>query len=124
MACALAQYACRRGHSATYQPRTAPARGAAYSTWQWHFWKVAAAAGQDGRAAAGRLGDGGAGCESRADLLEIIDDRGASKATIITSHLPIEYWHAWVGDADRRRGLTQRDHRVTLTAESLRQKEK
>ena len=29
----------------------------------------------------------------------IIDDRAASRATIITSQLPIEHWHAWVGDA-------------------------
>jgi DNA replication protein DnaC len=42
--------------------------------------------------------------------------------------LPIEHWHAWVGDAtiadamlDR---LMQRHHRFTLTGESLRQKSK
>jgi DNA replication protein DnaC len=32
-------------------------------------------------------------------LLEIIDNRAANKATIITSQLPIEHWHAWLGDA-------------------------
>lgn len=31
--------------------------------------------------------------QSRADLLEIIDDRASSRATIITSQLPIEHWH-------------------------------
>lgn len=63
--------------------------------------------------------------QARSDLLEIIDDRAASKATIITSQLPIEHWHAWVGDAtiadailDR---LMQQNHRLTLTGESLRQ---
>jgi DNA replication protein DnaC len=42
--------------------------------------------------------------------------------------LPIEHWHAWVGDAtiadailDR---VMQRNHRFTLTGESLRQKPK
>ena len=66
--------------------------------------------------------------QSRADLLEIIDDRAANKATIITSQLPIEHWHAWVGDAtiadailDR---LMQKHHRFTLTGDSLRQKPK
>ncbi|MFI0492260.1 ATP-binding protein [Flavobacterium sp.] len=66
--------------------------------------------------------------QTRADLLEIIDDRAANKATIITSQLPIEHWHAWVGDAtiadailDR---VMQRNHRFTLTGESLRQKSK
>lgn len=66
--------------------------------------------------------------QTRADLLEIIDDRAANKATIITSQLPIEHWHAWIGDAtiadailDR---LMQKNHRFTLTGESLRQKPK
>jgi DNA replication protein DnaC len=66
--------------------------------------------------------------QTRADLLEIIDDRSACKATIITSQLPIEHWHAWIGDAtiadailDR---IMQRNHRFTLTGDSLRQKPK
>jgi DNA replication protein DnaC len=61
----------------------------------------------------------------RCDLLEIIDDRAAAKATIITSQLPIEHWHAWIGDAtiadailDR---VMQRHQRFTLTGDSLRQ---
>ena len=62
---------------------------------------------------------------TRSDLLEMIDDRAASKATIITSQLPIEHWHAWIGDAtiadailDR---IMQRNHRFTLTGDSMRQ---
>jgi DNA replication protein DnaC len=65
---------------------------------------------------------------TRSDLLEIIDDRAAQKATIITSQLPIEHWHAFIGDAtvadailDR---LMQRQHRITLTGDSLRQERK
>src|SRR3546814_12107829 len=61
---------------------------------------------------------------TRSDLLEIIDDRAANKATIITSQLPVEHWHAWIGDAtiadailDR---IMQRNHRFTLTGDSLR----
>lgn len=42
--------------------------------------------------------------QARSDLLEIIDDWTASKATIITSQLPIEHWHAWVGDVSRTGG--------------------
>ncbi len=57
-------------------------------------------------------------------VLEIIDDRAAHKATIITSQLPAEHWHTWIGDAtiadailDR---IMQRNHRFTLTGDSLR----
>jgi hypothetical protein len=42
-------------------------------------------------------GMSGIDTQPRADLLEIIDDRAASKATIITSQLPIEHWHACMG---------------------------
>jgi DNA replication protein DnaC len=56
------------------------------------------------------------------------DGYAVSKATIITSQLPIEHWHAWIGDAtiadaimDR---LMQKNHRLTLAGESLRQKPK
>jgi DNA replication protein DnaC len=59
---------------------------------------------------------------TRSDLLEIIDDRAGNKATIITSQLPVEQWHAWIGDAtvadailDR---IMQRNHRFTLTGDS------
>jgi DNA replication protein DnaC len=61
---------------------------------------------------------------TRSDLLEIIDDGAGSKATIITSRLPVDHWHAWFGDAtiadailDR---IMQRNHRFTLTGDSLR----
>ena len=61
---------------------------------------------------------------TRSDLLEIIDDRAAHKATVITTQLPVEHWHAWIGDAtiadailDR---VLQRVHRVDLGGESLR----
>ena len=60
----------------------------------------------------------------RADLLEIIDDRAAHKATIITTQLPIDHWHGWIGDAtvadailDR---LMQRMQRINLSGESMR----
>jgi len=66
--------------------------------------------------------------QTRADLQEIIDDRSACKATIITSQLPIEHWNAWIGDAaiadailDR---IMQRNHCFTRTGYSLRQKPK
>jgi len=61
---------------------------------------------------------------TRADLLEIIDDRASVRATIITHQLPIEHWHGWIGDPtvadailDR---LLQRCRRIELQGESRR----
>ena len=66
----------------------------------------------------------GMDAQTRTDLLEMIDDRAGRKATVITSQLPIEHWHEWIGDAtvadamlDR---IMQNHHRLTLTGESLR----
>ena len=62
---------------------------------------------------------------TRSDLLEIIDDRAAHKATIITSQLPIEHWHTWIGDATLADAIQDRvmqhHHRITLSGDSLRQ---
>ena len=69
-------------------------------------------------------GTGAIDAATRADLLEIIDDRSAQRATIITHQLPIEHWHAWLGDPtvadailDR---LMQHCRRFTLEGESRR----
>ena len=76
-----------------------------------------------GLARIAKHGRGGAGA-APVGRLEIINDRAGNKATIITSQLPVEHWHAWIGDAtiadailDR---VLQRNHRFTLTGDSLR----
>jgi DNA replication protein DnaC len=125
LACALAQYACRRGYSAIYQrvPRLQEELRVRHGSGVFGKWLV-----QLAKTDVLVLDDWGMGAidsATRSDLLEIIDDRAASKATIITSQLPIEHWHAWIGDAtiadailDR---IMQRNHRLTLTGDSLRQ---
>ena len=44
-------------------------------------------------------GTGSFDAVTRADLLEVIDDRAGQRATIITHRLPVEHWHSWIGDA-------------------------
>ncbi len=124
LACALAQYACRRGYSSLYQrvPRLQEELrvrhgSGVFSKWLLQLAKTDVLILDD-------WGMGGLDSMTRSDLLEIIDDRSASKATIITSQLPVEHWHAWLGDAtiadailDR---IMQKNHRFTLTGESLR----
>ena len=36
--------------------------------------------------------------QTQHDLLEILDDRYDKKSTILTSQLPVEQWHACLGD--------------------------
>jgi DNA replication protein DnaC len=128
LACALAQYACRRGYSALYlrvprlqeEMRIKHGSGA-FGKWLLQLAKVNVLILDD-------WGTGAIDSATRSDLLEIIDDRGACKATIVASQLPIDHWHAWIGDGtiadailDR---IMQRNHRFALTGESLRHPEK
>ena len=69
-------------------------------------------------------GTGPIDAATRADLLEIVDDRSGQRATVITQQLPIEHWHAWLGDPtvadailDR---LMQHCRRFSLEGESRR----
>lgn len=125
LGCALAQYACRRGYSALYQrvPRLQEELRIRHGSGTFGKWLL-----QLAKTDVLILDDWGMGAidsTTRSDLLEMIDDRATSKATIITSQLPIEHWHAWIGDAtiadailDR---IMQRNHRFTLTGDSMRQ---
>ena len=124
LACALAQYACRRGYSVLYQrvPRLQEELrirhgSGTFGKWLLQLAKIDVLVLDDwGMSALDSM--------TRSDLLEIIDDRAVSKATIITSQLPIDHWHAWIGDAtiadailDR---VLQHHHRLTLAGDSLR----
>ena len=125
LACALAQYACRRGYSALYQrvPRLQEELRIRHGSGVFGKWLI-----QLAKTDVLVLDDWGIGAidnTTRSDLLEIIDDRATNKATIITSQLPIEHWHAWIGDAtiadailDR---IMQHNHRLILTGDSMRQ---
>jgi DNA replication protein DnaC len=60
----------------------------------------------------------------RTDLLELLDDRVGTKATLITSQLAVNKWHAWldeptVADAILDR-IVHRSHRIELKGPSLR----
>ncbi len=125
LACALAQYACRRGYSALYQrvPRLQEELRIRHGSGVFGKWLL-----QLAKTDVLILDDWGVGAldsATRSDLLEIIDDRAGNKATIITSQLPVDLWHAWIGDPtiadailDR---IMQRNHRFALTGDSLRQ---
>ena len=124
LACALAQYACRRGYTAIYQrvPRLQEELRIRHGSGTFGKWLL-----QLAKTDVLVLDDWGMGAidsMTRSDLLEIIDDRAANKATLITSQLPVEHWHAWIGDATIADAILarimQRNHRFTLTGDSLR----
>jgi len=60
----------------------------------------------------------------RQDLMEVIEDRYAHRATLIASQLPVAQWHDYLGDATLADAILDRllhnAHRLELSGESMR----
>lgn len=63
----------------------------------------------------------------RNDLLELLDDRVGTKATLITSQLPVTAWHEWLNDPTLADAILDRivhaAHKIALKGESMRKKQ-
>lgn len=126
LACALGQQACRLGFSVRY--------------WRasrlYEELKIAHGDGSFSRALAQLaktdlllLDDWGLAPmpqSERNDLLEVLDDRVNSRATIITSQLPLETWYEYLNDPTLADAIldrvVHRAHKITLKGDSLRKK--
>lgn len=62
----------------------------------------------------------------RRDLLEVLDDRHGARSTIVTSQLPVEHWHAAIGNATLADAILDRlvhnAHQLDLRGDSMRKK--
>ncbi len=124
IACALANAACRHGHTALYHrlPRLLQELHVAKSDGRYRTllhnlartdlividdWGITA------------LTDG-----NRRDLLELLDDRFNTRATIITSQLPVSAWHEYLDDPTLADAIldrfTHNAHQLNLKGESMR----
>jgi DNA replication protein DnaC len=63
----------------------------------------------------------------RNDLLELLDDRVGTRATLITSQLPVTAWHEWLDDPTLADAILDRivhgAHKIALKGESMRRKQ-
>ena len=64
------------------------------------------------------------GAPERNDLLELLDDRVGTRATLITSQLPVTAWHAWLDEPTLADAILDRivhgSHKIALKGESMR----
>lgn len=62
--------------------------------------------------------------QGRQDLLEIVDDRVGTLSTVITSQLPVDGWHTYLGEPTLADAILDRlvhaAHRIALKGESMR----
>jgi DNA replication protein DnaC len=118
IACALAQQTCRHGDSVLYWrvPRLIEELRIAHGDGSYiKFLKTLA------KASLIVLDDWGLtalGAQDRADLLEILDDRVNTGSTLIASQLPVDTWHAYLGEPTLADAILDRlvhhSHRIEL----------
>ena len=122
--CALARQACRQGRSVRYwrlprlleEMRIAHADGS-YSAYLRKVAKTDLIALDD-------WGLSPTTAQDRAHLLEVLDDRVGSKSTVVLSQLPIDQWHAYLGEPTLADAILDRlvhqSHRIVLQGPSMR----
>lgn len=98
LACALANQACHKGYTTLYRrvPRLLDEMALARLDGSWP--KLLQ---QFARTDVLVLDDWGLApltSQQRHDLLEVLEDREGLRATIVTSQLPSDQWHAYIGD--------------------------
>jgi DNA replication protein DnaC len=126
MACALAHKACRLGYTALYLRLPRLLEDLALARADGRYPKLMT---KLGKAHLLVLDDWGlspmtaAGCR---DLLEILEDRNNLRSTLITSQLPVEAWHDYLGDPTVADAILDRlvhnAYRLTLKGESMRKR--
>ncbi|GAB6852469.1 hypothetical protein JCM10599A_62730 [Paraburkholderia kururiensis] len=65
---------------------------------------------------------------TRRDLLEILDDRHGHRSTQVTSQIPVDSWHAALGDPTLADAILDRlvhnTYRINLSGDSMRKRKK
>jgi DNA replication protein DnaC len=127
LACALAQKACREGHSAVYfrLPRLLHELSIAKADGRYH--KLLAGIGRTDLLVLDDWGLDKFVKEQRHDLLEILEDRHGLRSTLITSQLPVKHWHEIIADPTLADAILDRlvhnAYKLVLDGESMRKKQ-
>lgn len=98
LACALAQQACRKGFRALYRRTTRLFEELALARADGSYAKLLSRIARTDLLVLDDWGLTPLHPMQRHDLLEIIEDRDQNRSTLITSQLPIEKWHDYIGD--------------------------
>ena len=98
LACALAQKACREGHTALYLRLPRLLQEMAIAKGDGRYPKLLATLAKTDVLILDDWGLAKLTTEHRRDLLEILEDRHGARSTLATSQLPIEKWHDIIGD--------------------------
>jgi len=124
LACALGHKACRDNRSVLYQRVPKLFADLALARGDGRYPRLMRALGGVKLLILDDWGLEPLGPEQRHDMLEIVEDRYGRGATLITSQIPVDRWHALIGDSTLADAILDRvihnAHRLQLSGDSLR----
>jgi DNA replication protein DnaC len=126
LACALAQKACRDGHTTLYQRVPRLMQEIAVARLDGRYPKLIAPISKCEVLILDDLLISPLTHEEQRELLEIVEERYDRKSTIVTSQLPVKSWHAAMQDPTLADAILDRlvhnAHKLELKGESMRRK--
>jgi len=126
LACALGHSACRRGFSTRYFRFSRMLGELAHARADGSYPKLLEKLARTQLLIIDDFGLSPLTDNERRDLLEVLEDRYGRRATLVTSQLPFEHWHAVVGDTTFADAILDRlihnAHRITLKGASMRRR--
>ena len=126
LAPALAQKACRDGYSGWYRPLPKLFRELMVARADGSLGRVLETIARVDVLVVDDFAMAPLNEQERRDFLEILDDRYNRRSTILTSQLPVEKWHAQIGDPTLADSILDRVvhnvYRIELSGESIRKK--
>ena len=126
LACALAHKACRDGYSVRYLrlPRLMEELGLAHGDGR--FAKLMTGYAKTDLLILDDWGLAPFTAAQRRDMLELLDDRYGNRSTLVTSQMPVDKWHALIGDPTLGDAILDRlvhnAYRIELKGESMRRR--
>ncbi|MCP1507665.1 DNA replication protein DnaC [Pseudomonas marginalis] len=126
LACALAHKACRDRYSVRYLrlPRLMKELGLAHGDSR--FAKLMAGYAKTDLLILDDWGLAPFTAAQRRDMLELLDDRYGNRSTLVTSQMPVDKWHALIGDPTLGDAILDRlmhnAYRIELKGESMRRR--
>ena len=127
VACALAQQACRQGFRALYRRATRLRDELILAHADGTYARLLARLERIDVLVIDDWGTGTTQEQERNDLLEIMDDRHGTRSTLVASQLPIDKWHASIGEPTIADAILDRlfhnAHRIVLKGASRRKGE-
>lgn len=128
LACALAQKACREGHSVLYLRAPRLFQELAIAKGDGRYARLLASFAKTQLLLLDDWGTASLTEEQRRDLFEVIEDRYDRRSTLITSQVPVSNWHQVIGDPTLADAILDRlvhnAYKINLQGESMRKKKK